>query len=70
MVGEGQVVEVAVKQLAPPLDWAAATHEASVMEEMSGKWYTLPFYGLHRAELPASDGATKDAEDCAYLVMG
>ncbi len=68
----GTLVPVAAKQLIGAQYVRTAEREAAILNDVSGRWYTVEFYGLVKDPpfSSSTNGGESDADCTAWLITG
>ncbi len=72
MLPNGTLVPVAAKQLIGARYVRTAEREAAILSDVSGRWYTVDFYGLVKDQ-PVSSSTKHgepESERTAWLITG
>lgn len=72
VLADGTVVQIAAKQLIGAPYVKSAEREAAILKEVSGRWYTVPFYDMFKDEAadPNADPQVSHASHTAWLITG
>ncbi len=72
MLPNGTLVPVAAKQLIGARYVRTAEREAAILHDVSGRWYTVDFYGLVKDQPVSSstNDGDSEAEGTAWLITG